>query len=154
MFSFQAKPDPDFDISEVNMPPQNRVNLGFNFSRSRYLGNMSYSWVDEAEWRDVLDARFHGPTKAYSQVNGAFGVKWAADRLVTVAVVSFLVLVIGGAVAMQIAAGRGSAYAPPPLPQATVDPSSAEAIQRSSAWVIWCCAVWAERRARLFSPVV
>ncbi|MCC7123564.1 MAG: TonB-dependent receptor [Acidobacteria bacterium] len=82
-YSFQAEPDPDFDISEVNMPPQNRVNLGFNFSRSRYLGNMSYSWVDEAEWRDVLDARYHGPTKAYSQVNGAFGVKWAADRLVT-----------------------------------------------------------------------
>ncbi len=82
-YSFQAKPDPDFDISEVNLPPQNRVNLGFNVSKNRYLGNMSYSWVGDAYWQDVLDARFHGPTKSYSQVNGAFGVKWAGDRLVT-----------------------------------------------------------------------
>jgi len=82
-YSYQAKPDPDFDISEVNLPPNNRFNLGFNFSQGRYTGNMSYSWVDDAYWQDVLDARYHGPTDAYSQVNGAFGLKWAGDKLVT-----------------------------------------------------------------------
>ena len=64
-YSYQATPDPDFDISEVNLPPNNRVNLGFNFSQGRFLGNMSYTWVDDAYWQDVLDARYHGPTDAY-----------------------------------------------------------------------------------------
>ncbi len=82
-YSYQATPDPDFDISEVNLPPNNRFNIGFNVSQGRYLGNMSYTWVDEAYWQDVLDARYHGPTDAYSQVNGAFGVKWAGDKFVT-----------------------------------------------------------------------
>ncbi|HQZ39355.1 MAG TPA: TonB-dependent receptor [Vicinamibacterales bacterium] len=82
-YSFQAQPDPDFDLSEVNLPPQNRVNLGFNFTQGRYTGNMSYSWVDDAFWQDVLDARFHGPTKAYSQVNGAFGLQWLGEKLIT-----------------------------------------------------------------------
>ena len=82
-YSYQAKPDPDFDISEVNLPPTNRVNLGFNVSQGRYLGNLSYTWVDDAYWQDVLDARYHGPTASYSQVNGAFGVKWGGDKLVT-----------------------------------------------------------------------
>jgi hypothetical protein len=82
-YSYQAKPDPDFDISEVNLPPQNRVNLGFNFTQSRFTGNLSYSWVDDAYWQDVLGADYSGPTEAYSQVNGAFGVKWGGDKLIT-----------------------------------------------------------------------
>jgi outer membrane receptor protein involved in Fe transport len=82
-YSWQADPDPNFDESEVNFPPNNRVNVGFNFSSGRWLGNASYSWVDDAFWQDVLDARYAGPTKAYSQVNGAFGVKWGGERLIT-----------------------------------------------------------------------
>lgn len=74
-YSYQAKPDPDFDISEVNLPPTNRVNAGFNFNSQMFLGNLSLSYVDEAFYQDVLDARFAGVTKAYTQVNGAFGVK-------------------------------------------------------------------------------
>jgi outer membrane receptor protein involved in Fe transport len=80
-YSFQARPDPDFDISELNLPPTHRVNAGFNFTQGRFLGNMSVSYVDEAFFQDVLDARFHGPTEAYTQVNGAFGVRWMGDRL-------------------------------------------------------------------------
>ena len=82
-YSWQADPDPDFDISEVNLPPNNRVNLGLNYSQGRWLGNFWYSWIDDAYWQDVLDARYHGPTDAYSQVNGAFGVKWGGERLIT-----------------------------------------------------------------------
>lgn len=82
-YSWQADPDPDFDLSEVNLPPNNRVNLGFNYSQGRWLGNLSYTWIDDAYWQDVLDARYHGPTAAYSQVNGAFGIKWGGDRLIT-----------------------------------------------------------------------
>ena len=82
-YSFQATPDPDFDISEVNIPPRHRVNAGFSFSEGRYVGNMNVSYVDDAFFQDVLDARFHGPTDAYTQVNGAFGVRWLGDRLTT-----------------------------------------------------------------------
>jgi len=82
-YSYQALPDPDFDISEVNLPPTNRFNAGFNFSQGHYLGNLSVSYVDEAYYQDVLDARFAGPTEAYTQVNGAFGVKFLSDKLTT-----------------------------------------------------------------------
>jgi len=79
-YSYQAMPDPDFDISEVNLPPTNRFNVGFNFNQNRFLGNASVSYVDDAYFQDVLDARFAGPTKAYTQVNGAFGVKFMQEK--------------------------------------------------------------------------
>jgi hypothetical protein len=48
-----------------------------------FLGNASVSYVDDAFFQDVLDARFAGPTKSYTQVNGAFGVKFLRDKLQT-----------------------------------------------------------------------
>ncbi|MEO8680317.1 MAG: TonB-dependent receptor [Vicinamibacterales bacterium] len=80
-YSYQAKPDPDFAISEVNLPPQNRFNAGFNYSAGHFLGNLSASYVDDAYWQDVLDARYAGSTAAYTQINGAFGVKFAKDKV-------------------------------------------------------------------------
>jgi len=82
-YSYQAEPEPDFDKSEINLPPTNRFNAGFNFSQGHYLGNFSVSYVDDAYFQDVLDARFAGPTEAYTQVNGAFGVKFMNDKLQT-----------------------------------------------------------------------
>jgi hypothetical protein len=70
-------------VLELNLPPNNRFNAGFNFSYSRYLGNLSVSYTDQAFWQDVLDARFHGTTDAYTLINGGFGVRWAGERLVT-----------------------------------------------------------------------
>jgi outer membrane receptor protein involved in Fe transport len=80
-YSYQAEPEPDFSLSEVNLPPQNRFNVGLNFSEGRYLGNFSVSYVDEAYWQDVLDARYAGPTEAYTQYNGAFGMRFAQDKI-------------------------------------------------------------------------
>lgn len=82
-YSYQFKPDPDFDISEVNLPPRNRFNAGFNFSEGMFLGNMNVSYQDSAFWQDVLDSRFHGSTDAFTQVNGAFGVKWPGNQVTT-----------------------------------------------------------------------
>ena len=82
-YSYQAEPDPDFDKSEINLPPTNRFNAGLSFSQGHYLGNFSVSYVDDAYFQDVLDARFAGPTEAYTQVNGAFGVKFMNDKLQT-----------------------------------------------------------------------
>lgn len=83
-YSYQAEPEPDgFDISELNLPPKNRFNAGFGFTYSRFLGNLSVSFSDDAYWQDVLDDRYHGTTESYTLVNGGFGVKWMGDRLTT-----------------------------------------------------------------------
>jgi outer membrane receptor protein involved in Fe transport len=82
-YSYQAEPEPDFDKSEINLPPTNRFNVGFSFNQGHFLGNASVSYVDDAYFQDVLDARFAGPTEAYTQVNGAFGVKFMREKLQT-----------------------------------------------------------------------
>ena len=83
-YSYQADPVVEgFDPSEANRPANSRANAGFNFSYGRYLGNMSVSYSDRAYWQDVLDARFAGTTKAYTLLNGGFGVRWRGERVVT-----------------------------------------------------------------------
>jgi len=82
-YSFQPQPDVNFALTEINLPAKNRFNAGFNFNKDRYIGNMTVSYSDSAFWQDVLNDPFHGTTKAYTMVNGGFGVKWAGNRLTT-----------------------------------------------------------------------
>jgi outer membrane receptor protein involved in Fe transport len=83
-YSWQGTPDPkDFDLSELNIPAKNRFNAGVNFSRGRYLGDLTVSYSGSAFWQDVLDDPFHGTTKAYTLVNGGFGVRWNKNRVTT-----------------------------------------------------------------------
>ena len=82
-YSYQATPTADFALTELNLPAKNRVNVGFNFNRDRYLADLVVSHSDSAFWQDVLDDRYHGTTKAYTLVNGGFGVKWANHRVTT-----------------------------------------------------------------------
>ena len=46
-YSYQAEPEPDFALSEINLPPTNRFNAGFNFSQGHFLGNAvgQLSWT-------------------------------------------------------------------------------------------------------------
>jgi outer membrane receptor protein involved in Fe transport len=83
-YSFQGEPEPEgFDLSELNLPPTHRFNVGVSFSSSKFLGNLSVSYTDDAFWQDVLDDRYHGTTDAYTLVNGGFGVRWFNNRLTT-----------------------------------------------------------------------
>jgi outer membrane receptor protein involved in Fe transport len=84
-YSWQGTPKPKgFDLSELNLPPKNRYNLGAGVDYGRLLGNLSVSYTDSAFWQDVLDDRYHGTTDAYTLVNAGVGVKWgAADRVTT-----------------------------------------------------------------------
>jgi outer membrane receptor protein involved in Fe transport len=83
-YSYQWDPEVEgFPLSETNLPPNNRFNAGLNFSYSRFLGNMSVTYTDEAFWQDVLDARFAGPTDAYTLVNAGVGVRWLGDKVTT-----------------------------------------------------------------------
>jgi len=86
-YTYQATPDPkDFDLSELNLPPQNSFNIGLTFDRQRYLGNFSVGYTDNAFWQDVLDAPYHGTTKPYTLVNAGFGVRWGAKNRITTSV--------------------------------------------------------------------
>jgi outer membrane receptor protein involved in Fe transport len=87
-YSYQAMPEaedlpPGTSINDINWPAKNRFNAGFNFSYSRFLGNLGVNYTDEAYWQDVLDARFAGVTEAFTVINGGFGVRWLDQRLTT-----------------------------------------------------------------------
>ena len=83
-YSWQGEPDPeDFDVSELNIPPKNRFNVGVGYSYQRVLANISLNYTDDAFWQDVLDARYHGTTEAYTLINGGFGLRWMNDQLTT-----------------------------------------------------------------------
>jgi len=83
-YSYQADPEIiGFDPREANSPANNRFNAGFNVSHGRYLGNLNVNYSGSAYWQDVLDLRYAGTTDAYTLVNGAFGVRWARDKVVT-----------------------------------------------------------------------
>ena len=72
-----------YDVQVPFVERFNRLNAGFDFSHSRLLGNLSVNHTDSAYWQDVLDVRFAGSTKPYTVVNGAIGVRWAKNKLVT-----------------------------------------------------------------------
>jgi outer membrane receptor protein involved in Fe transport len=82
-YSYQAKPKANFALTELNLPAKNRFNVGFNFNRDRFLGDLNVTYSDSAFWQDVLDDRYHGTTENYTLVNGGFGVKWLNNRLTT-----------------------------------------------------------------------
>ncbi len=83
-YSYQWQPVVEgFALSEVNLPPQNRLNAGFDFGYRRWLGNLNVSFTDSAFWQDVLDSRYSGSTEAFTTVNGTVGVKWFDDRVTT-----------------------------------------------------------------------
>ena len=84
-YAWQADPEPTgFSISELNLPPSHRVNVGMAVTRGRYFGSLSGSFVDDAFWQD-WDPRLVGATSAYSTLDGGFGVH-SADDAMTVAV--------------------------------------------------------------------
>jgi len=78
-YSWQGEPEPeDFPLSELNLPAEHRFNAGFNFIVNRFLGSLGVSYSDEAFWQDVLDARYHGRTDAYTLVNASAGIRFGA----------------------------------------------------------------------------
>ncbi|HET9272038.1 MAG TPA: TonB-dependent receptor, partial [Vicinamibacterales bacterium] len=83
-YSFQADPEPDFPgltteqaLREINIPANNRFNIGVNYVGGRFFGNLGINYVGEAFWQDVLDARYSGTTEAYTAVNLTAGINFA-----------------------------------------------------------------------------
>ena len=69
--------------ADINWPASNRFNAGFDFSYHRFLGNLSVNFTDEAYWQDVLDVRYAGSTDSFTLVNGAFGVRWFDNKVMS-----------------------------------------------------------------------
>jgi len=83
-YSYQPEPEPqDFDISELNLPPRHRFNIGAGYNGPKWLGNVGVSYQSSAFWQDVLDSRFHGPTEGFTTASATVGYKWRGERLVT-----------------------------------------------------------------------
>jgi outer membrane receptor protein involved in Fe transport len=87
-YSYQWMPEvedlpPGTSINDINWPAKNRFNAGFDFDYSRFVGNLSVNYTDEAYWQDVLDARYAGITDAFTMVNAGFGVRWLNDLVTT-----------------------------------------------------------------------
>jgi hypothetical protein len=82
-YSYQAEPDPNFALSELNLPPNNRFSTGVNYSGNRLFGSASLSYAGEAFWQDILDARYVGTTAAQTTVNASLGAKWSSGKYIT-----------------------------------------------------------------------
>jgi len=83
-YSYQTDPDPeDFPLSELNLPPNNRFNIGATFTYDKFLGNVSVTYTDEAFWQDVLNDPYHGTTEPYTLVNASAGYRWLDDKVTT-----------------------------------------------------------------------
>jgi len=82
-YSYQKDPDPNFDLSELNLAPNNRFSAGTTYSGPRIFGSASLAYAGEAFWQDVLDSRYVGTTKAQTTINGSLGAKWAGGKYTT-----------------------------------------------------------------------
>jgi outer membrane receptor protein involved in Fe transport len=81
-YAWQDEPDPTgITLAEINLPPTHTLNLSLGYSGERYFAGTQINYQDEARWTDVLDARFHGTTDSFTQVNANFGVHLLEDRL-------------------------------------------------------------------------
>jgi iron complex outermembrane receptor protein len=86
-YSFQAKPVPGFEgltdeeaEGEINLPAQHLLNVGVSYVGPSLFGSFAISHSTDAFWQDVLDARFHGFTEAYTLANLTVGKAFQNGR--------------------------------------------------------------------------
>ncbi len=73
-YSWQDEPDvKGISPDETNLPPENRINVGASWTGERWFANGNLNYSDGAFWTDVLDARYWGPTEAYTMTNLTLG---------------------------------------------------------------------------------
>jgi iron complex outermembrane receptor protein len=67
------------DAVEINVAPAWRANLGLAHDSGKRFWNVGVNYQDEAYWADVLFAR--ASTPSFTQVNAAFGWRFASDKV-------------------------------------------------------------------------
>jgi iron complex outermembrane receptor protein len=85
-YSYQTDPEvKGIPAEEINVPPANRANAGASWDGGTYFVNASINYQDEAIWRDVLDARYWGPTDSFTSLNA--GVGFRLNQRATISVI-------------------------------------------------------------------
>lgn len=73
-YTWQDEPDPTgIPVEDLNVPPTHSLNVAANGAYRDFLYQASVNYTGEAFWADVLDARFHGTTAAFTTLNLSFG---------------------------------------------------------------------------------
>lgn len=81
-FTWQDEPEVDgIPEDEVNRAPATRLNLGVSYDTGKFYASGNLNYQDEAFWTDVLDARFHGPTEEFGQINLGFGWRFNDEKI-------------------------------------------------------------------------
>lgn len=87
-YSWQDDPEvKGVSASEINVAPTHRANVGASWDARTWFINGNVNYQDDAIWRDVLDARFWGPTEGFTSVNLGTGVRFNNER-VTLSVIA------------------------------------------------------------------
>ncbi len=79
-YSYQASPIPTSTSRKSTCRRRTASTSASTSARVGTWATSSVSFVDDAFFQDVLDARFAGPTESYTQINGAFGVTLGAEQ--------------------------------------------------------------------------
>jgi outer membrane receptor for ferrienterochelin and colicin len=75
-YSYQADPETQgIPAAEINAPPSDRLNAGASWDRGRFFLTSTVHYQSKAEWRDVLDARYWGPTESFTSLNAGAGAR-------------------------------------------------------------------------------
>lgn len=75
-YTYQANPEvKGISADEINVAPAHRANAGAAWDIARYFVHADVTYQDEAIWRDVLDARYWGPTESFVSVGAALGMR-------------------------------------------------------------------------------
>lgn len=82
-YAWQKAPSGDGPtVRALNVPPTHHVNVRVIYDHDRYYSTLGVQYVSAALWRDVLDARYHGPTEAWTRIDVSGGVRWAQGNRV------------------------------------------------------------------------
>lgn len=75
-YSYQADPDVQgAPPEEVNVPPSHRMNVGGGWDGTAFFVNGNINYQDGAEWRDVLNASYWGPTDSFTSIGASVGYR-------------------------------------------------------------------------------
>ncbi len=84
-YTYQQDPEvTGIPEDEVNLPPNNRFNVGLAYDGGRFFVNGNVNYTDSAFWTDVLDSRFWGTTEDFTLVNLSLGFRFAQDKVTLV----------------------------------------------------------------------
>ena len=69
---------------EIGVPPSHLANIGGGWNGESFFVNGNVTYQDSAIWRDVLDARYWGPTESFTSVGALIGYRFSENITLSV----------------------------------------------------------------------